>query len=314
MSAGLVLVIGAALLGCKADRSSAPDDAGINRPPARGPLAYDLVDRLPTARVFTERAGLDFGDPRDSVRLVSGWGRAEEHLKTGATFAWANAPSSELLLDVAGSGPRRLILRGWPYRSPDGSHQTVTASINGRTVGAASIGRLRRRIAFDVPEGVLVPGRNTVRFDYTYVASPADVQSGSKDQRQLAVAFEQLEVEPAVVNRIDGEPRPVVEGEDTIRQPAATALVFEVFGPSGGVLALGADLSAEVDGIAEVWVRPEDGDPRLLMRFIPGRDHPRDRTADVADLAGRRFDLVLSVSGSRGAVRWLRPRIVGEAT
>jgi arylsulfatase A-like enzyme len=299
--------------GCSDRSPTRSMDVGRPGPPPTGPVAVDLVGALPTTRVFTERDRLDFGDPTESVRLVSGWGRAEEHLESGVTFAWANAPASELLLDVAGSGPRRLVLRGWPYRAPDGSRQTVDVSINGRSVGVEQIGRVRRRIELDVPDGVLVPGRNTVRFEYAYVVSPADTQAGSNDRRQLAVAFDELELEPAVDRPVPEPPHPVVEGDDSIRQSAGTAVVFDVRGPEDGVLAVTAEVTSDADGVAEVWARPQDGDPRLLMRFVPGTASTEDRIADLADLAWERFDLVLALSGSRGEVRWTRPRIIGRA-
>ncbi len=311
-SLSLVVSATAALIGCGVDTAGDRADVGRPGPPPAGPLAVDLVAAVPGARVFVERDRLDFGDPAESVRLVTGWGRAEEHLESGVTFAWANAPSSELVLDVVGSGPRQLVLHGWPYRAPDGSTQTVRLSVNGREVGLEPIGRVRRKVEFEVPDGVLVPGRNTVRLDYAYVASPADSQPGSKDRRQLAVAFDELELEP-VVHRSPGDvPPPVVESGGVIRQAAGTAVVFGARGPDDGVFAVSADITPDADGVAEVWARPEAGDARLLMRFTPGSIGSRDRIADLTDLAGRRVDLVLALSGSRGEVRWTGPRVIGR--
>ena len=302
----------AALYGCGVRPAGDRSDVGRPGPPPAGPVAVDLVDALPGARVFVERDRLDFGDPAESVRLVTGWGRAEEHLESGMKFAWANAPSSELVLDVAGSGPRRLVLHGWPYRAPDGSKQTVALSVNGRALGVEPIGRVRRRVEFDVPDGVFVPGRNSVRLEYAYVASPADSQPGSNDRRQLAVAFDELALEP-VVDRSPGDvPPPVVESGGAIRQAAGTAVVFGTRGPEDGVFAVSAEVTPDADGRAEVWVRPEGGDARLLMRFMPGSAGTDERIADLTDLSGRRIDLTLALSGSRGEVRWTEPRIIGR--
>ena len=291
-----------------------PARTGDSGPGAVGPVAVSLVEAFPGARVFRETGGLDFGDTEASFRLVEGFGRAEEHGATGVTFAWANAQSSVLLVDVAGSDARRIALTGWPYRRPDGVPQTVAMSVNGRQLGTEAIGRIRRRVEFAVPDGVLVPGRNSIRLDYAYVASPADVQPGSRDRRQLAVAFDELELVPAPGDPADSEPRPVEVDGATIHQPAGTALVYDMVGPQDGVLAVSVDLSAEADGTAEMWARPADGNPRLLLRIQAGIDPPETSTVDLADLEGRRFDLVLALSGSRGHVSWREPRVLGVST
>ena len=229
-------------------------------------------------------------------------------LAAAAALLAAAATASYLLVVAPGRpGGPPLVFACPPYYPA----QTVLEGLG--PLAAHLEERLDRRVELDVPDGVLVPGRNTVRFEYAYVVSPADTQAGSNDRRQLAVAFDELELEP-VVDRSGPEPlHPVVDGDDSIRQSAGTAVAFDVRGPEGGVLAVTAEVTSDADGVAEVWARPQDGDPRLLMRFVPGAASSEDRIADLADLAGERVDLVLALSGSRGEVRWTRPRIIGRA-
>lgn len=282
-------------------------------PPADGPVAIDLADRLPAARVLIETTSLDLRNPGDAGRLVTGWGRIEDHLESGTTFVWANAESSELVLDLVSASARRLVMRGWPYRYPDAPTQTVTAVVNGTTIGTSELGRILRRVEFDIPEGVLLPGRNRIRFNYGYAASPRDHQEGSKDRRRLAVAMEEVSLEPSSPPRDASRTSVMIEPGPAIRQSAGTAVVFDLVGPVDGVLDLGVAFQDGFDGAAEAWLRPQDGPPRRLVRFEGDGEAPGRRTVDLADVAERRFDLVLSAAGESGSVVWRQPVIRGGA-
>ncbi|MCD4749699.1 MAG: sulfatase-like hydrolase/transferase, partial [Thermoanaerobaculales bacterium] len=308
----LVVVLAAvAMVGCRRDPVDPVGEGGA--PEIRGPVAIDLVDRFPAARVLSEHSKITFGDSADSARLISGWDRSEIQMGNGRTFTWANAEASELVIDLTSAEARRLEMRCWPFRFPGSPDQTVTLIVNGGRAGIATIRPSRRRIYFDIPEGVLLPGRNLLRFEYGYAGSPKTFKPGSNDRRRLAAGFEELSVHPTEAALETAVERVVVVGSEQILQGPATAVVYDLIGPRNGLLSVEADFDGGFSGTAEVWLRPEEGVAKRLMRFEPGGPAGQAKAADLGDMAGRRFDLVFAVSGGGGEVLWTRPRLHGQA-
>jgi hypothetical protein len=74
---------------------------------------------------------------------------------------------------------------------------TVTVTLNGHTLELATLGSSFQVRTLKVPTGVLVDGENTLEFRFAKTARPAESLAGSKDERQLAVAFDWIDLEPA---------------------------------------------------------------------------------------------------------------------
>lgn len=72
----------------------------------------------------------------------------------------------------------------------------VTVTLNGHRLESALLGASFQVVTLSVPPGVLADGENTLEFGFTRTARPADFLPGSKDERQLAVSFDWLALEP----------------------------------------------------------------------------------------------------------------------
>ncbi|MCD4751399.1 MAG: hypothetical protein K8R59_18685, partial [Thermoanaerobaculales bacterium] len=248
----MVVLAVIASVGCR--RNSVQSVGEGETPEIRGPVSIDLVDRFPAARVLPERTKITFGDPAELVRLISGWGRSGVQMGNGRAFAWANAEASEFVIDLASAEARRLEMRCWPFRYPGSPDQTVTLIVNGGRVGIATIKPSRRKTHFDIPESVLLPGRNLLRFEYGYAGSPMTLKPGSSDRRRFAAGFEELSVHPTEAALETAAERVVVVGSEQIRQGPATAVVYDLIGPRNGLLSVEADFDGGFSGTAEVWL------------------------------------------------------------
>jgi hypothetical protein len=135
--------------------------------------------------------------------LVSGW-----HVESAHT--WGLGERSVIGLDIRGKPNLSLRLSCWPLSYAGAPGQTLVVVLNGRPIDARELAAGRQEVCIDLPSALLVDGDNAVEFIYGWCRRPVDVLPGSEDSRELAVAFQSIEVEGA---RQDG-PRPSIEGED----------------------------------------------------------------------------------------------------
>lgn len=147
------------------------------------------VDSLAVAPVGSE-ASLEMGAPSAVGALVDGFGRPS------ATHVWNQGERSILgvvLEPVAGD--YRLSVRGSTL--PQLDPLTVTAKVNGTSVGAAVFGRHSTEASWSVPVSALRSGLNRIELNYPKTIKPSDLKPGSKDDRPLAVRFKYVGLKPA---------------------------------------------------------------------------------------------------------------------
>jgi hypothetical protein len=72
----------------------------------------------------------------------------------------------------------------------------MAVHVNGQRVGEVALQDGWRSYRLPLPARALKPGINTIRFVYGVVVSPAGIVAESIDRRQLAVAFDRLELIP----------------------------------------------------------------------------------------------------------------------
>jgi hypothetical protein len=131
----------------------------------------------------------DFNPSEFPPFLSEGWLAYEG--SEGLTFAWADGQESRLWVFLPSVMDLSLELGLFPFTWPGSPAQAMTIYVNGQFVSEVRLERDRwHRYAIHLPRTFLTPGQNTLRFVYSYTASPAEIVPGSIDTRRLAVAFD----------------------------------------------------------------------------------------------------------------------------
>jgi hypothetical protein len=160
-------------------------------------LALFILRRAHDSRALWRTPGayrLDFGPGGAGFFLAKGWWPAESSGDVG--FAWSAGSESTLGFYLPDPWPLGLELSALPFRAPSLPPQTMAVHVNGRPVGALALETGWRSYRVPLPASALKGGINTIRFTYGVVASPAATVPGSLDTRELAVAFDRLELIP----------------------------------------------------------------------------------------------------------------------
>lgn len=160
-------------------------------------LAVYLLRRGHDSRALWRAPGayrLDFGPQGRGFFLAKGWWPPESSGDIG--FAWSAGSESTLAFYLPDPWPLTLELSALPFRAPSLPPQTMAVHVNGQRVGEVALQDGWRSYRLPLPARALKPGINTIRFVYGVVVSPAGIVAESIDRRQLAVAFDRLELIP----------------------------------------------------------------------------------------------------------------------
>ena len=109
----------------------------------------------------------------------------------GRRAVWSDGASSEIVFSL-GADPAAYTMT---LRAKGRGTQGVTVQWNDAFESRLTIPPSWTDLSVSVPSGVVLPGRNVVRFTYDSPSRPADEEGGS-DTRLLAVAYEKLAIEP----------------------------------------------------------------------------------------------------------------------
>jgi lysophospholipase L1-like esterase len=156
---------------------------------ARGVLSEDQKLRLEKGPAAPPRIEIDFGTRRDRDHLLSGFSRSA--FRAGRTMAWSDRAVSEVQFDMAPlQTDYSLILEGRAHDAA--SPLEVQITVNGIRAGVLRFDSAWQSRSIKLPRALLNQGRNNIRFKYSKTVKPADIQRGSKDQRDLALLFDRL--------------------------------------------------------------------------------------------------------------------------
>ena len=133
----------------------------------------------------------DFGT--SEILLGTGWSYPEI-AQDGTTFRWAAAPTTEIGVLRSTEDESLLRLRMLPFPSPDLPHQTVEVRIDSEPVDPIQLEPGWHVYEIEVPEALWRIGPNLIEFRFGWQQSPADLNPQSADPRELAVAFDFVEV------------------------------------------------------------------------------------------------------------------------
>lgn len=119
----------------------------------------------------------------------SGWERTPQ----GEDFVWAEGRTAVLSLASGGQPWRHIRMRVWPIVDPKAS-QTITASLNGFALARVELHAGPQIVDLETSSATWVKGENILRFDFGYALPPHELDPKNGDLRQLAVAFDWLEL------------------------------------------------------------------------------------------------------------------------
>ncbi|MCH9651928.1 MAG: glycosyltransferase family 39 protein [Deltaproteobacteria bacterium] len=126
--------------------------------------------------------------------LGKGWSYPEK-TPDGRTFRWAMAARAEIaVVPPPKWKSRRLVLRLMPFPSPDQPAQSVAIEVNSRPFAQVSLDPGWNEISLPA----MTDGREIylVAFDFAWRQSPSAPDQGVGDSRQLAAAFDFVDLTP----------------------------------------------------------------------------------------------------------------------
>jgi phosphatidylinositol glycan class B len=187
---------------------------------------------------MTDDYVIDFGTPESSDHMLAGFS-SNEVGEDGSSFTWNEGPYSEVIGTLAEPrGPYLLSIVAEGISSAPSQHTRVT--VNDRAAGVIDFTPNWRLQTLRLDPDFLQPGSNRVRFDYESVVTPAALNPASTDDRQLAVRFDSLRLEPLPApSQIDlGTPEShalLLEGWSGDERDGSRSAVWSV-GPSARML------------------------------------------------------------------------------
>jgi hypothetical protein len=133
-----------------------------------------------------------FGTAGARPLLQEGWS-VDEKWNGAFPFVWAEGSEASLALPPLPQADHRIRFRARPFSQGLGlSCEVVEVALNGTVAARALLERGWNTYAVNVPRTLVRPGANQLSFRFTHGGKRV-VQSGSRDQRKLAVAFSVLE-------------------------------------------------------------------------------------------------------------------------
>ena len=139
---------------------------------------------LPVALDFSP----DRPDPIITMNVSSG------ERREGLTAAWGTGTASSLWINLPPLREATVTLRVQPFVYAGAPPQTLTLSVNGRTLDTTTLHDGWGESVFRVPGQALASGMNRFDLAYRYCGTPADLVPDSRDRRCLAVAFDAVRI------------------------------------------------------------------------------------------------------------------------
>lgn len=212
------VIVGATLVGVVLTNTVLMTDVRRGVLPADGPIPFDRVlssvyarvgnpFSFPLNAVYAMRYGgdltlydrlgtqtfnnfhLDLGSGADARFLVRGWSSGER--SQGFTFRWSDGIESSVLVPLKEAVDYRLRFRSAPFNYPGAVEQVMQVQLNGVLVETLVLPAGWHEYEVVLPQRVILPGINDLRFSYRYAVSPRNMGL-SADARALAVRFDTI--------------------------------------------------------------------------------------------------------------------------
>ena len=143
-------------------------------------------------RVMIKDFHVDFGAPYSHQVLKKGWSGNEGSSQGGEspTFVWAVGKQAEMdVYTESVKSEKILVFKARPYPAD----QSVNVTLNGKNIGTIVIQPGWHQYRLQIDPHHLKSGKNSITFKFRHAKSP--LESGGRDTRKLAVAFDWLRLE-----------------------------------------------------------------------------------------------------------------------
>lgn len=125
--------------------------------------------------------------------LASGWSGFEA-MPLGDTFAWCVSKICGIQVNIGREENRIVRVRLWPFLFPGAPRQTVEVLVNGISIGSKPLADVASVLSFSAATAVWRKGPNELRFRFAYAVEPRSKYPESEDPRELAAAFDWVEI------------------------------------------------------------------------------------------------------------------------
>jgi len=162
-------------------------------------LKYDLVREI-AARIHEETQIIDFkkvANPQEY--FLQGWSFPQEN------HTWAQGKNCSIAFyryDTKNDLEVEAVCRTIPSR--DRRKQLVSVFLNGNSVGSFIPDPMSfQSVRLILPSSFFIVGRNIIEFRSSYTSKPSEILSGSRDSRDLSVAFQRIEFKQHLSHFVD---------------------------------------------------------------------------------------------------------------
>ncbi|GAK53760.1 probable O-linked GlcNAc transferase-putative TPR-containing transmembrane protein [Candidatus Moduliflexus flocculans] len=155
-----------------------------------------IDDTLTEFRMVTPQS-LDIGTPAARPYLKKGWSFDERRKNQQLNFAWVVNDDAHFLLGVPEVADYELSFRCTPFSYPGSSPQQVSVFLDGTQIGDLLLKEGWETYTLPVPSAVIEKrgaGSVNVILHFSRLTKPSDVIAGSGDTRELAAAFDRVEL------------------------------------------------------------------------------------------------------------------------
>jgi hypothetical protein len=146
------------------------------------------------ARVRGAAYSIDVGTPKSTGMTGGGFGADTSVTEGDRTFVWVEGPLARVRVPRAGFFRSRIRVALRPFSPVPGLHQTVTATLNGRPVGMATLREGWQDVTFEVRRSAWLYGFNVLDLRFAYAVSEASVGAGS-NTIERAAAIDRITIE-----------------------------------------------------------------------------------------------------------------------
>jgi hypothetical protein len=162
-------------------------------PVGPGELAEEPAASAPAAQELAAGAVLDMGSEDSSRHVVDGFSLPE--VAGSRRASWSEGDVATVAFQVQGGARSyQVTFLAEPYHEL--GDVAVGLLVNKQPVGDALVSRGWRSYQVIVPGDKMNRGRNELSFHFSKTGRPSDFSEASSDVRELALRFEQIQVQP----------------------------------------------------------------------------------------------------------------------
>jgi hypothetical protein len=138
---------------------------------------------------------VDVGRSESAGLTGGGFGRDAAVVEGGRTWVWVEGRTARVRLPRASRSTTTIHVIARAHAAPGASAQRITAMLNGRGIGLATLGPQWTEVTFRAPGRAWYYGFNVLDLTFAYASDAAGGEDGGQS-RQLSAAIDLVRVGP----------------------------------------------------------------------------------------------------------------------